>query len=127
MRRFSIVFILIPVLILLNACLYRNVKSPGPINYGANYQFTTEDFHILGTVEAEGVYTNILGSSLTGGNGYAVLMEKAKALGGDDIIRYTMEFEEFGILHFIYNRFTWRAWATVIKYKEKAKGPAASK
>ena len=40
-------------------------------------------------------------------------------MGGDDIINYTFDVENFGIW-IIYNTFTWNARGTVIKYRDKA-------
>ncbi|MCB1173316.1 MAG: hypothetical protein KDK39_07125 [Leptospiraceae bacterium] len=101
----------------LSACIYTNVRAPGMQNFDTRYTITTADFTILGTVEAEGEVTTILGLVATGGNGYSALYAKAKALGGDEIINYSFDIDAYTILLFVYNKGTWKARATAIKYK----------
>ncbi|MCB1140644.1 MAG: hypothetical protein H7A24_08185 [Leptospiraceae bacterium] len=115
--------ILISVLFLLyfNACIYSNVKAPGPINNTTPFVLTTEDFKILGTVETEGIYKAYFFLVATGGTGYEELYSRAKEMGGDDIINHVFELEGYSIVTFIYNEGKWKARATVIKYTEKAK------
>ena len=101
-------------------CVYTDVKAPGPVTYITSYRLTTDDFQILGRVEASGEIVTILGLVQFGGNGYAELFQKAKALGGDDIIKYTFNLESWSLLTLVYNKAVWRASATVIKYRDKA-------
>jgi hypothetical protein len=102
------------------SCLYREVKTPLIVNKGTIYQLTTDDFQILGTVEEEGIIKNILFAVSWGGEGFKALEEKAKKMGGDDIINYSFDIEQYGIFIF-YNTYTWKARGTVIKYRDKAK------
>lgn len=117
--------LLITTLTLLStSCIFQDVRVPGPTNKLTTYQLTTDDFKILGTVEAEGTITTWLGLVQTGGNGESLLYEKAKKLGADDISNYSFDLESYSILTFIYNKATWKARATAIKYTTNAKGQA---
>ncbi len=110
----------IMAVLVLDSCIYSNVRSPGPMNSAAHFQLDTGDFKILGTVEAEGTIVTIMGLVAYGGDGYSVLYEKAKKLGGDEIMNYAFDLEGYSILTFVYNRGTWKARATAIKYRDKA-------
>lgn len=113
-------FFILLILTLLHNCLYRDVKTPLIVNKGTIYQLTTEDYQILGNVEAEGIIKNVLFLTSWGGSGFSVLEEKAKKMGGDDIMNYSFDIEQYGIFIF-YNTYTWKARGTVIKYRDKAK------
>ena len=108
------------IFLLLTNCIYRDVKTPLIVNKGTLYQLTTEDYQILGKVEAEGVIKNYLFLVSTGGDGFSILEEKSKQMGGDDIMNYTFDIEQYGIFLF-YNTYTWKARGVVIKYRDKAK------
>jgi hypothetical protein len=101
------------------SCIYRDLKTPLTVNKGTWFQLTTDDFQILGTVEAEGVIKNVLFVASWGGDGFKTLEEKAKKKGGDEIINYSFDIEQYGIFIF-YNTYTWKARGTVIKYRDKA-------
>lgn len=100
-------------------CIYRHTKSPFILNKGTNFQLTTEDFKIIGTVEEEITVRNVLFLFQWGGEGFKILEKKAKDMGGDEIINYSFDVENYGIWY-IYNSFTWNARGTVIKYRGKA-------
>jgi hypothetical protein len=102
-----------------SACLYSDVRSPGPSNRILSYELDSEDFVILGPVEAQGTIHSYLGLVQTGGEGWKALMDQARAMGGDDLLGYHFELEGFAVLTFVYNRLTWRATATVIKYRSE--------
>lgn len=109
---------------LLSGCLYSNVRAPGPNNRITTYELDTDDFTIIGLVESEGEIITILGLVSYGGDGWNALMDKARAAGGEDIMNYHLELQGFAILTFVYNRATWKATATAIRYKPKARsGP----
>ncbi|HOS38140.1 MAG TPA: hypothetical protein PLG31_00300 [Spirochaetota bacterium] len=119
--RTCIIGALLAVLLTAQGCIYHTTKAPLLALKDANYKLTTEDFQILGTVSASGTIRNVLFLVWWGGNGFAALEEKAKAMGGDDIINYTFDVESTGILLLVYNAWTWRARGTVIKYRDSAK------
>ncbi|MBL8021473.1 MAG: hypothetical protein JNM27_17510 [Leptospirales bacterium] len=108
-------------LLLLTSCVLQDVRLPGPIASDAQYQFTTEDFKIVGTVEAEGEIKTVLGVAQWGGNGYSELYEKTKKLGGDEIMNYVFEIQSYSILTFVYNKATWKARGTAIQYSSRAR------
>lgn len=116
----ALVMICLAALITAPGCIYHSTKAPLVALKDATYKLTTEDFRILGAVSAEGTVKNVLYLVWWGGNGFAALEEKAKAMGGDDIINYTFDIEGTGILLFVYNCWTWRARGTVIKYRDSA-------
>jgi hypothetical protein len=109
--------LLVSLPLFFTSCLYRNVRAPGPTNQVTQYNFDTDDFEILGTVESTGKYKTWVWLVSTGGNSYIDLMDKARAMGGDDIIHYRVNVVDYGLLFIIYNSFTYHATATVIKYK----------
>jgi hypothetical protein len=102
-------------------CIYTSVKAPGPVNNQTQYLLTTEDYKVLGTVEAEGIYKAYGPFVGLGGKGYEELYAKAKALGGDEIINHVFEVEGYSIFLIVYNEAKWHARATAIQYTEKAK------
>jgi len=108
-----------------SGCLYRDVKAPGPVTNMTWYQLTTDDYKVLGTVEASGEIKTYVWLVSLGGIGYSELYEKGKQMGGDEIMNYVFEFEEYNLLFIIYNNFKWKARATVVKYTDKAKAKAA--
>ena len=109
--------LLVSLPLFFTSCLYRNVRAPGPTNQVTQYNLDTDDFEILGTVESTGKYTTWVWLVSTGGNSYIDLMDKARAMGGDEIIHYRLNVVDYGLLFIIYNSFTYHATATVIKYK----------
>jgi hypothetical protein len=111
---------LLAIFLFLEGCVH-NVKIPGPLNKGTWYQLTSDDFQILGTVEAEGEIKNILFLYTWGGEGASAIADKVKAMGGDDFINFHSDLEGFGVLFFVYNTWKWKARATVIKYRDKVK------
>ncbi len=117
MKRISILL----VTLLFSGCLYSNIRLPGPVVSDARYELSSEDFKILGTVEATGEITTWLGLWQSGGNGYSALYEEAKKKGGDELMNYVFEIESYSIITFIYNKATWKARATVIKYTDQVK------
>ena len=82
---------------LLPSC-YNNVRGPGPTNGFTTFQLDSDDYQILGTVEAEGTIYSILGLFNYGGQGFSALREKALQKGGDDVINVQTDLEVFGIL-----------------------------
>ncbi len=100
----------------LPAC-YNNVRGPGPTNGFTTFQLDSDDYQILGTVEAEGTIYSILGLFNYGGQGFSALREKALEKGGDDVINVQTDLEVFGLLFFVYNEFRWKATGTVIRYR----------
>ncbi|TGL82234.1 LIC11742 family lipoprotein [Leptospira yasudae] len=117
------VLLLALVSLFLSGCIYRDVRVPGLSTNFTQYVLNSEDFQILGTVETEGVYTAWFILWLTGETGYKELLDKSKALGGDEIINYRFEVEQTSILFILWNRVKWRATAHAIKYREKIKKP----
>lgn len=103
-----------------SSCIYTNVRTPGPTNQVTNFNLTTADFQIIGPVEADGEITTILGLVMYGGDGYGPLLEKARAKGGDEVIHYHFDIEDYAILTFVYNRARWKARGTAVKYREEA-------
>lgn len=120
----KLLFFLAVVAFISTSCIYQDIRVPGPTNKVTNYNFDTNDFKVLGTVEAQGTIITWFGLVQTGGNGETVLYEKAKKTGADDITNYTYNLEAYSILTFIYNEATWKARATAIQYTAKAKGHA---
>ncbi|MDY6935314.1 MAG: hypothetical protein SVZ03_13960 [Spirochaetota bacterium] len=118
-KQIMVLFMIIAICSIMTGCIYHHIKSPFVLNKGTNYQLTTDDFKIIGSVEEKGTIRNILFLFQWGGDGFKILEEKAKEMGGDDIINYTFDVENFGIW-IIYNSFTWNARGTVIKYRDKA-------
>lgn len=110
-----LVLALLPLLF--SSCIYRNVRAPGPLNQSTQFNLDTDDFEILGTVESTGTYKTWVWMVTTGGNSYVDLQDKARAMGGDEIINFRFNVTDYSILFFIYNRFRYHATATVIKYK----------
>lgn len=108
---------------LLSGCIYRDIRVPGLGTNYTQYLINSEDFQILGTVETEGVYTSWLMLWVTGETGYKELLDKSKAMGGDEIINYRFEVQETSILLVVWNRIKWKATAHAIKYREKIKKP----
>ena len=102
-------------------CLYHNIKSPGPISQVTAYTLNSEDYKILGKVEAEGKIKTWFLLFSTGGNGYSELYAKSKAMGGDDVINYVFELESYGWFLIIYNEASWKAYGTAIQYTAKVK------
>ena len=96
---------------------YNNVRSPGPTNGFTTFQLDSDDYQILGTVEAEGTIYSILGLFNYGGQGFSALRQKALEKGGDDVINVQTDLEVFGVLFFVYNEFRWKATGTVIRYR----------
>ncbi|MBU42301.1 MAG: hypothetical protein CMN76_03705 [Spirochaetaceae bacterium] len=96
---------------------YNNVRGPGPTNGITTFQLDSDDYQILGTVEAEGTIYSILGLFNYGGQGFSALREKALKMGGDDVINVQTDLEVFGVLFFVYNEFRWKATGTVIRYR----------
>lgn len=109
------------VAFLFESCIYRDIRIPGLSTNYTQYILNSEDFQILGNVETEGVYTSWLLLWVTGETGYKELLDKSKALGGDEIINYRFEIEETSILLIVWNRIRWKATAHAIKYREKLK------
>ncbi|EMM81903.1 hypothetical protein LEP1GSC037_4744 [Leptospira interrogans str. 2006001854] len=119
--RFKTILFIGIVSFLFESCIYRDIRVPGLSTNYTQYILNSEDFQILGTVETEGVYTSWLLLWVTGETGYKELLDKSKALGGDEIINYRFEIEETSILLVIWNRIRWKATAYAIKYREKLK------
>ncbi|MCB1171728.1 MAG: hypothetical protein KDK25_15375 [Leptospiraceae bacterium] len=102
---------------LLSAGCYNNVRSPGPTNGFTTFQLDSDDYQIVGTVEAEGTIYSILGLFNYGGQGFSALRKKALEMGADDVINVQSDLEVFGILFFVYNEFRWKATGTAIRYR----------
>jgi hypothetical protein len=114
--------VLVITALLLNGCVFSDVRLPGPVISDARYSFTSEDFTVLGSVEAEGTITTILGIVQTGGNGYNELYDKAKRMGGDELMNYVFEVQSYSVLTLVYNKATWKARATVVRFSDAVKG-----
>ncbi|XDD51845.1 hypothetical protein AB3N59_09060 [Leptospira sp. WS92.C1] len=117
------VLLLALVSLVTSGCIYRGIRIPGLGTNHTQYVISSDDFQILGTVEAEGIYTDWFLLVLTGETGYKELVDKSKTLGGDEIMNYRFEIEETSILFFVWNRIKWKATAHAIKYREKIKKP----
>ncbi len=113
---------LILAALVLNGCVFSDVRLPGPVVSDARYSFTSEDFTVLGSVEAEGTITTILGIVQTGGNGYNELYDKARKMGGDELMNYVFEVQSYSVLTLVYNKATWKARATVVQFSDSVKG-----
>ncbi|MCB1327119.1 MAG: hypothetical protein H7A21_03935 [Spirochaetales bacterium] len=103
----------------MQACLLTDVQVPGPAENTTSYQFTSGDFEVLGTVEAEGEIETILGLVQLGGNGRSALYRKARDMGGHEVINYVFDLEGYAVLTFVYNRARWHARGTVIRYTDR--------
>lgn len=112
-------FILLFVIFVFSGCVNFQVPNISMINTNSNYQLTTDDFKIIGIVEAQGTTKCILGLFIFGGNGFSAIHSKAKAMGGDDVIGYTVDIKQAGLFP-IYVKQTWQARASVIKFTDKA-------
>lgn len=106
---------------MVSSCIYSQAKILGPTNQQTQYILTSEDFKILGPVEAEGEYMAILGFVGLGGNGYDVLQKKAQQMGGDDIMNFQVDLEGTAVLLIVYDKAKWRARAMAVKYTDKVK------
>lgn len=62
------------------------------------YQLTTDDFEIRGTVVARGESQNILGIIAQGDNGYQSLLAEARSQGGDDVMNIRVDTKVTNIL-----------------------------
>ncbi len=100
----------------LTGCMQYTI--PKSTNRVSDYQLTTDDFKIIGVVEAEGEIHNIL-FFIWGGDGFSIILKKAKEIGGDDIINYHFDMEITGMPGVICSQ-KWVASATVIRYTDKA-------
>ena len=120
MRFLKISVLFLPAL-LLSSCVYSQAKIIGPTNQQTQYILTSEDFKILGPVEAEGEYMAILGIVGLGGNGYDILQKKAQQMGGDDIMNFQVDLEGTAVLLIVYDKARWRARAMAVKYTDKVK------
>ncbi|HMV77682.1 MAG TPA: hypothetical protein PKN56_22830 [Leptospiraceae bacterium] len=103
------------------SCVYSQARILGPTNQQTQYILTSEDFKILGPVEAEGEYMAILGMVGLGGNGYDILQKKAQQMGGDDIMNFQVDLEGTAVLLIVYDKAKWRARAMAVKYTDKVK------
>lgn len=81
----------------------------------------SDDYKIIGKVESLGKIRTWFLLFSTGGSGYSELLEKAKAMGGDDVINYVFEISSYGWFLIVYNETNWKAYGTVIKYADKIK------
>jgi hypothetical protein len=116
MKRFIHLTLFLFFVITITGCIQYTI--PGDTNRLSNYILTTDDFKIVGVVEAEGETRSIL--FLTwGGNGFSAILKKAKEIGGDDIINYHFDLETTGVQNIIFSQ-KWTAQATVIKYTDRA-------
>ncbi|AXR68933.1 LIC11742 family lipoprotein [Leptospira mayottensis] len=121
--KYRSILLLFSVSFLLGGCIYRDIRVPGLSTNFTQYVLNSDDFQILGTVETEGIYTSWFMFWVTGETGYRELLDKSKALGGDEIINYRFEVEETSILLVVWNRIKWKATAHAIRYREKIKKP----
>jgi len=119
MNRFSLISL--APLLFFSACIVSDVRIPGPIVSDARFGFSSDDFKVVGTVEAEGEIKSILGLVQWGGNGYSELYDKAKKMGGDELMNYVFEIQGYSILSFVYNKATWKARATVVQFTDRVK------
>jgi hypothetical protein len=116
MKRILNLILFIFFIITITGCIQYTI--PGETNRISNYVLTTDDFKIVGVVEAEGETRSIF--FLTwGGNGFSAILKKAKEIGGDDIINYHYDLETTGVQNIIFSQ-RWTAHATVIKYTGRA-------
>lgn len=116
MKRTTYLLLFIFFIIIFNGCMQYTI--PRSTNRVSDYQLTTDDFKIIGVVAAEGEIHNIL-FFIWGGDGFAIILKKAKDIGGDDIINYHFDIEITGMPGLICSQ-KWTASATVIKYTDKA-------
>ncbi len=106
----------------LSGCAYTQVEGPGLVHSFTSYQLTSADFTVLKRVSVEGEATLWFGLVFTGGKGYQALLQKAQAIGGDDIMNYSFDLKAKSILGPIYARGTWKATGIAIKLKSSVKG-----
>lgn len=101
-------------------CIYHQIAAPVPplMSSHSQFQIPKSSFDIVGPVSAEGEYTTILGMVMTGGNTYDDLFQQAKKMGGDDLINYTYNVHQEGILMLVYSKSKWTARATAIKWRK---------
>lgn len=114
-------YVLFLTVLTFSSCVYSQAKILGPTNQQTQYILTSEDFKILGPVEAEGEYMAILGMVGLGGNGYDILQKKAQQMGGDDIMNFQVDLEGTAVLLIVYDKAKWRARAMAVKYTDKVK------
>ncbi len=119
MKYIHFIFLLFLSIITTN-CLVHDIKAPIASNKVTVFQLNSDDYQILGTTEAEGVTKNVLFLVGWGGDGFSAIEAKVKQMGGDDFMNYNVDVHSYSVL-FLYNTITWKARATVIKYKDKVK------
>ena len=102
----------------LSGCLYSKMRTPGYQHHMTEFKLTTNDFQILGPVEARGSVHNVLFLVSWGGHGFQELIKEAKKLGGDDVINVNVDYESKS-LFIVYNNFGWYARGMAIKYRKK--------
>ena len=120
MKRIQFILTLSLFFVFLGNCFFRDIRTPLVTNKGTMFQLNSDDFQILGTVEAEGELKSVLFLVAWGGEGFQILEEKAKKMGGDDLMNFSMDFHAWGVFLF-YNTAKWKARGTVIKYRDKVK------
>lgn len=107
------------VLVSLQFCFF-DIRSPLVTNKLTTFQLNSEDYQILGTVEADGAIHSAFFLVYWGGDGFSAIDAKVKQMGGEDFINFYMDIHAYNLL-FVYNRFSWKARATAIKYRDKIK------
>ena len=82
--------------------IMNNTTYPGANFNGTSYQFTKDDFKILGTVTAEAKSSSILGIIASGDSGYTKLYDEAKKQhNADDVICVKVDTHHYNILGII--------------------------
>jgi len=90
------------------------VTYPALNTVGTTYQFTTDDYEMLGTVTAEGESVNIFYIISEGDNGYSLLLEEAQKMGADDVINVRADVSTMNILG--YNQVSTKMTGIAISY-----------
>ena len=127
-------------LIFLSGCSLVTVNAPagtsgGMIfsnqNYGGKNGAGSPDlkmeslnkYVVIGPVETQGSAQTILGLFGTGDTGYGLLVKKAKAIGGDDVINLYADTKHTSVLLGAYTQSTVTYYGTAIKYFEGSARP----
>lgn len=111
--------LVVTVPLFLQSCFF-DIRSPLATNKLTTFQLSSDDYQILGTVEADGAIHSAFFLIYWGGDGFSAIDSKVKQIGGDDFINFYMDIHAYNLL-FVYNRFSWKARATAIKYRDKIK------
>jgi hypothetical protein len=114
-----------------NGSLMGAVTYPNQVMGHTQFQITSNDFEIIGSVSATGKSLGILGMIAVGDNGYSQLWDKARKMGADDVINVRVDTRVSSVLGgFVFRRASILLSGTAIRWKNKVvvePAPAAVK